>query len=124
MSDETKRKIRDLVRQDPHYPAQAYYFTLEALSYSLEELKKSGQEGHIDGVQLLFGMRDYGRRLFGYLGAAVLREWRVSETSDFGEIVFRLVEAELLSKQESDTREDFDSVFDLKGAFEETFLYS
>ncbi len=123
MSTETHEKIRELVRDDPRYRAEAYLFTLEALNFTLEEMKKAGHEGHIDGKQLLHGMRNYGCRLFGYLGCAVFNEWGITETSDFGEIVFRLVDAQLLSKQDTDSKADFDGVYDLSTAFEAEYLY-
>ena len=123
MSTETHEKIRELVRDDPRYRAEAYLFTLEALNFTLEEMKKAGHEGHIDGKQLLHGMRNYGCRLFGYIGRAVFNEWGITETSDFGEIVFRLVDAQLLSKQDTDSKADFDGVYDLSTAFEDEYLY-
>lgn len=123
MSTDTHEKIRDLVRDDPRYRAEAYLFTLEALNFTLEEMKKAGHEGHIDGKQLLHGMRDYGCRLFGYLGRAVFNEWGITKTADFGEIVFRLVDAQLLSKQDTDSKADFDGVYDLSAVFEAEYLH-
>lgn len=120
---ETQEKIRALARVDRRYRPEAYTFTLEALNYTLEEMRKTGHEGHIDGKQLLHGLRDYGRRLFGYLGAVVFKEWGIDSTGDFGEIVFRLADADLLSKQETDQKEDFANVFDISGAFEAEFLH-
>jgi uncharacterized repeat protein (TIGR04138 family) len=49
--------------------------------------------------------------------ADVLREWGVTTTQDFGEIVFHLVEAELLSKTEEDRLEDFRDVYAFEDAF-------
>jgi len=123
MSEEHHERIRDLVRDDPRFKAEAYVFTLDSLNYTLGELKKQGHEGHIDGRQLLFGMRDYGRHLFGYLGAAVFREWGITRTADFGEVVFRLVEAQLLSKRDTDSKEDFTGVFDVCSAFESEYIH-
>ena len=40
---------------------------------------------------------------------------------DFGEIVFNLVEAELMSKTDDDTRADFHSIYDLDEAFSSSF---
>ena len=122
-ASETQEKIRALARRDGTYRPEAYTFTLEALNYTLEEMRKTGHEGHIDGKQLLHGMRDYGRRMFGYLGAVVFNEWGIVSTADFGEIVFRLVDADLLSKQDSDQKEDFANVFDIEGAFEAEFIH-
>ncbi|MAG33146.1 MAG: hypothetical protein CL908_19885 [Deltaproteobacteria bacterium] len=123
LSTENDERIRELVRTDPRYKAEAYVFTLEALNYTLEELKKTGHEGHIDGPQLLHGICDYACRLFGYLGAAVFQEWGVASTGDFGEVVFRLVDAQLLSKRDSDSKSDFEDVFDLQRAFESEFIH-
>lgn len=119
----THRKVMDLVSVDPRYRPEAYFFTLEALRFTTEALRESGHQGHIDGRQLSHGIRDYARRLFGYLGAAVFKEWGVLSTRDFGDIVFRLADAELLCKQESDAPDDFSEVYDLKAAFETEFLH-
>jgi uncharacterized repeat protein (TIGR04138 family) len=39
--------------------------------------------------------------------------WGIDHTADFGEIVFNLVEANLMSKTSEDTRDDFRDVYDL-----------
>jgi uncharacterized repeat protein (TIGR04138 family) len=39
--------------------------------------------------------------------------WGIDHTADFGEIVFNLVEANLMSKTAEDTREHFRDVYDL-----------
>ena len=47
-----------------------------------------------------------------------------TSTEDFGDIVFNLVEAGLLSRSEHDTREDFRGVYDFNDAFERDFRRS
>ena len=47
----------------------------------------------------------------------VFNEWGINATEDFGEIVFNLVENNLLAKTENDSREDFANGFDFNEAF-------
>ena len=47
--------------------------------------------------------------------------WGINRTADFGEIVFNLVEAGLMSKTDQDTREDFRDIYDLEKAFVQDF---
>lgn len=77
-----------------------------------------GADRHVSGQELLAGMRDHARKAFGPLAADVWRAWGVKETLDWGRIVFLLVDAELLNRQDSDQVEDFREGFD----FEEEFV--
>lgn len=105
------------------YRREAYIFTMEALNYTVEKLNHQGEFGHIDGKQLCEGIREYACSAFGYLTKTVFANWGVTKTEDFGEIVFALVEAELLSKQESDTPEDFIEAFRFDEVFEQKMIY-
>jgi uncharacterized repeat protein (TIGR04138 family) len=51
----------------------------------------------------------------------VLEHWGVRSTSDFGDVVFTLVELDLLMSQASDTRDEFVDVFDFDQAFERDY---
>ncbi len=62
-------------------------------------------------------MRAHALELFGPLAAHVWRSWGVNETLDWGRIVFLLVDAGLLNRQESDSVDDFKDGFDLEEAF-------
>ena len=115
--------IESVARDRGSYSPQAYFFVLEALNFTLEKLKKAGHAGHITGSQLLSGIRDFGVKSFGFLGCAVFESWGLKRTVDFGDIVFDLVSVQLLSKQETDTKADFEDGFDFASAFEKRFLY-
>ena len=52
------------------------------------------------------------------MARTVLNQWGVRRTGDFGEIVFNLVEEQIMSKQDSDTREDFADVYDFEDVFD------
>ena len=118
-----EERIRGVIARDPRYAPEAYRFTLEALSYTQEQFRKQGHHGHVDGRELLWGIRSYASGLFGFLARAVFAEWGVRTTGDFGEIVFNLIEARLLSKQETDKKTDFQDVYDFEEAFESTFVH-
>ena len=62
-------------------------------------------------------MRHYASECFGPLAAQVWRSWGVRQTIDWGHIVFLLIDAGLLNRQETDTIEDFRDGFDLDDAF-------
>jgi uncharacterized repeat protein (TIGR04138 family) len=76
-----------------------------------------GTDRHVTGGEVLDGMRHYAQQIFGPLAAQVWRSWGVKDTIDWGHVVFLLVEAGLLNRQESDTVEDFRDGFDFDQAF-------
>ena len=121
MSAEKTESILQIVRRDGRYGPQAYYFIFDALDYTIQRMRKVR---HVTGKELLDCIREYATEHFGFLARTVLAEWGVVSTNDFGEIVFNLVEAGLLSRTEKDTRTDFQDVFDFEEAFVEEFRRS
>jgi uncharacterized repeat protein (TIGR04138 family) len=115
-------KLEELVRRDPRYAYEAYEFVFAALSHTLQLLGRkapepgASEEPHVTGPQLLEGARDLALREFGLMARTVFKLWGINRTDDFGEIVFNLVEAELMSKTDEDDRLDFRGVFDLDEA--------
>ena len=121
MSAEKTETVLQIVRKDGRYGPQAYYFIFDALDFTLLKMSK---QRHVTGKELLEGIRLFAAEHFGFLAKTVLNEWGVYGTADFGEIVFNLVEAELLSRTEKDTRADFANVYDFATAFEAEFRRS
>ena len=119
--DEVLEKIR---ANDSRYHREAYLFVREGLDYAQKQLSKTnkGQMRHITGQELAEGLREFGLAQFGPMTLMVLSEWGVRQCEDFGEIVFNMVEHGLLSKTESDRREDFKSCYDFNEAFRKPFL--
>ncbi len=111
MSDDP---IADIIRKDPRYPRAAYEFVREALQHTVEELPK---QRHVTAHELLKGLREYARSEFGPLARDVFDSWNVRETSDFGRIVFHLVEAGEMGKTDEDDVKDFDAVYRFEDAF-------
>jgi uncharacterized repeat protein (TIGR04138 family) len=77
---------------------------------------EAGANHHVSGAELLEGIRDLALREFGLMSRTVFHLWGIERTDDFGEIVFNLVEAKLMSKTDKDSRGDFQGLFDLDQA--------
>jgi uncharacterized repeat protein (TIGR04138 family) len=84
---------------------------------SADSIGSAGGKRHITGQQLCLGLRDYALLQYGRLARTVLSSWGVRRTEDFGRIVFAMVEAGWMRKQDDDTIEDFENVFDFDEAF-------
>jgi uncharacterized repeat protein (TIGR04138 family) len=116
--------IAEVVRRDPRYAYEAYEFVFAALHHTqkllgrvpAEETGDPGPHHHVNGRELLNGIRDLARREFGLMARTVFHVWGIDSTADFGEIVFNLVEANLMSKTAEDNRDDFRDVYDLDQA--------
>jgi uncharacterized repeat protein (TIGR04138 family) len=109
--------LRKLALKDGRYAPEAFQFLYESLDHAVRLAGREQAEGgerHVSGRELLAGLRAHALELFGPLAAPVWRAWGVRETLDWGRIVFLLVDAGLLNRQESDTIEDFRDVFDLE----------
>jgi uncharacterized repeat protein (TIGR04138 family) len=112
MDEELFERLRAL---KPRYPESAYIFVLAALNHVLERLV---EPRHISGRELAEGVRDLALERFGPMARTVLEHWGIEETRDVGEIVFALVECNVLIKQDEDTPSDFEDVFDFDAAFQ------
>ena len=113
-------KFRLLLEADRRYDAEAYNFLYEALDYTLKNVvsPRGRQSQHVTGQELLEGIRRYSIEQFGCLARAVLENWGVHATADFGEMVFNLVSQDLMGKQESDSKDDFRDVYDFREVFD------
>ncbi|MCB9891178.1 MAG: hypothetical protein H6833_05995 [Planctomycetes bacterium] len=117
-------KIRELVRRDPRYTRQAYLFLFEALNHTVDRLGRSGKsddERHVSGRELLEGVRACAVDQFGALARTVLAQWGVRRTEDVGDLVFNLVDAELLFRRENDTQDEFENGYDFRDAFDRAY---
>lgn len=123
--------IVEIVRRDGRYAYEAYEFMFEALSHTQGmcgrtpvEGEKPGQDHHVSGPEILKGVVSLAREEFGFLARMVFHQWGLQKTDDVGEVVFNLIEADLLSKTEMDRRADFQDLFDLDRALVDGFSIS
>ena len=127
--------LAEVVRHDPRYAYEAYEFVFYALHHTqkmlgrepapLPEGRDAAPSGephhHVSGPELLDGIRDLALREFGRMARTVFRMWGIERTDDFGEIVFNLIEAGMMSKTSEDDRHDFRGVYDFDRALVEGF---
>lgn len=121
-------RLEDLVNRDPRYAYEAYEFVFAALAHTQKRLGRvpprdgpAESEYHVSGRELLEGVRDLALREFGLMARTVFRIWGINRTDDVGELVFNLVEANLMSKTNQDQRLDFHDVYDLDRALVEDY---
>jgi uncharacterized repeat protein (TIGR04138 family) len=118
--------LAEIVRRDPRYAYEAYEFVFEALGHTQKRLGRLprteqaagavGPQHHVSGRELVDGIRDLALREFGLMARTVFKLWGIQRTADFGEIVFNLVESNLMSKTDNDDRRDFQDIFDFDEA--------
>ena|SRR6185312_9891460 len=128
MQDPDFNEIVSLIcKEDARFDRKAYDFVRLGLDHTVKEFKKkdvakAARSRHVTGQELLEGLRIYALDQYGPLTKTVLNAWGVKRCSDFGDIVFNLIEYNVFSKTESDRREDFTGVYTFDEAFVKPFL--
>jgi uncharacterized repeat protein (TIGR04138 family) len=117
-ADEILDRLRE---RNPRFHGKAYLFVLSSLHHVMESLERPR---HISGPELAEGARGLAIREFGPMARTVLEHWGIHSTGDLGEIVFALVEAGVLIKEEEDRPDDFQDLFDFEEAFETDYPWS
>jgi uncharacterized repeat protein (TIGR04138 family) len=115
MNNEFETIIEDIYERDVRYREDAYIFVMEALAYTQKKYKCTK---HVKGEEMLKGMRELLLNKFGPMTLTVLKHWGITNTEDFGNIVFNLVENRVLSKTEDDTIEEFKDGYDFGEVFD------
>jgi len=115
------------VARETRYPLAAFLFVQRGLDFTVrrthgdppeEELDPGERESrHVTGRDLCVGLRDFAIQQYGLLARTVLRRWRIEQCEDFGRIVFAMVDAGLMHKNDEDSLDDFADVFDFATAF-------
>lgn len=107
--------VRKVAAEVGRYDLQAYLFVFQGLDHTI---RRVGKRRHVTGQELLEGIKDLAIANFGAMGKTVFNQWGVKDSTDFGRIVFALVEAGLMSKTETDDLSDFAKGFDFDTTFE------
>ena len=114
MPSNLEDRLKCVAARDGRYHINASRFVYEALDYTVKQLEK---KRHISGRELLEGIKNLAIEQFGALAIMVFDVWGLHKTDDFGNIVFNLVEAEMMSRSEDDTRDDFHDVYKFRDVF-------
>jgi uncharacterized repeat protein (TIGR04138 family) len=114
--------VMDRIRlRESRYDEQAYLFVLSALEYSQSRLES---RRHITAAELAASCRELALERFGLMSRVVLERWGIRGTSDFGEIVFTLVDLGFLVAQPTDTRDEFADLYDFESAFDRDYPWN
>lgn len=114
-------RLLDVRRREPRYRLDAYRFLLfEGIEYTMHEHlgMKPGEYGHVNGREIAEGLKNLALREFGCLARDVWSWWGIRTTRDWGEVVWRLIDAGLLNKQKGDRIEDFENIYDVDEALD------
>lgn len=122
-----KVSSRPAVSRSQFHP-EAYRFVFESLQFTQESLRRplprspNDENAHISGQELCEGIRQLAVKRFGLLARTVFTHWGVRSTSDFGRIVFELIERGEMKKTDSDTLADFSEVYDFDEALDQAYV--
>ena len=111
--------IMDRIRlRERRFDERAYLFVLAALEYHQARLT---ERRHISGRELAEACRDLAIERYGVLARIVLEHWGIRSSADIGDVVFTLVDLELLMSQSTDSREEFADVYDFDRVFDSEY---
>ena len=103
----------DIIAKDRRYDARAYALLMDVVRYLTGEGGK-----HCTGEDILDEFKERALDQYGPLTYTVLSEWGLSRTEDIGEMMFNLVDARRIGKDDKDSADSFAGGYD----FRETFL--
>ncbi len=123
LPDSYYQTIYKIIDGDSRYPLEAYLFVQEAVSYSLESFHadREKRDFHLNGHELLDGIRLCVLDRFGAMAHYVFREWGITRTEDFGNIVFNMIDHNLLHARPEDSIKDFANGYDFEKEFRAPF---
>ena len=110
MDQKFNQAVLQIIQQDERYHADAYSFVNAAVSYTVKKLsrdQKPNGNRHVSAEELVSGAMDYAVSEYGFLAAAVFRNWKILSGEDFGNIVYNMINAKLLSAGKNDSQSDF-----------------
>jgi len=114
--------IMDQIRlRERRFHEHAYLFVLAALEFCQSRLT---ERRHIGGRELAVSCRDLALERYGLLARHVLDHWGIRSTADLGDVVFTLVELNLLISQPTDSRADFIGVYNFDETFEHNYPWN
>ncbi len=130
-----RRELAGVLARDSRYSIEAYEFIFAALDHAKilrRKRRKRAQSRarrsrssevlrHVTGRELCEAARDLALELYGLLAITVLEQWGIRSTSDIGNVVYNLIASGDLEKTPSDSREDFDNVFDFETGLRQNF---
>jgi uncharacterized repeat protein (TIGR04138 family) len=120
--DSPEHTFEEVIRTDGRYPREAFAFMQDVLARAVKKVHGETElppgKRHVTGRQLCLAMRELAVDNWGLLARLVLERWNIRATIDLGNMVYLLIENDLMAKTEEDSIEDFRDVYDFADAFE------
>jgi uncharacterized repeat protein (TIGR04138 family) len=116
LSDPNFPEWQQLRPKAGRYPPAAFAFVRDGLAHTVKLVHgddpADADHLHVSGQQLCLGLRDFAIKQYGLLAKTLLSRWNIKSTEDFGHIVYAMVDAGLMRKNDDDSLDDFRGVFD------------
>lgn len=122
MDDKFMEMLFSIKEKNGKYPEKAYLFAFKILKDLAKNNKNQQKSENIKAANLLITFRNYALNEFGPMTASVLQEWNICSCRDLGNVIFDLVNAGVLEKDETDRIEDFEEIYDFNEAFIHPYL--
>ena len=103
-----QQKIAQIIEKDATYPEEAYEFVTNVIHFATKNNeKKEDASRHIGAKKIIKASVDYALNEYGFFAQEVLLNFNIIKAIDIGNIVFNLIEVELLRQSDDDSLEDF-----------------
>ncbi|MHC4562417.1 MAG: Minf_1886 family protein [Planctomycetota bacterium] len=116
----TPADIEQIIRDDGRYPPEAFEFLNIGLKRAAQRRHgedKPNVSRHVSGEEICLALRDMAVKQWGMLAPTVLKSWNITQTFDFGEMVYLMIKHGVWQKTPEDTVEHFRDVYNFKTAF-------
>lgn len=100
--------VEAITQKHPEYTPEAYFFMRDAMDYATEQINKETEHPNLSAEELYLSACAYALDEYGPLARKVLETWGISSSTDFGSVVYNLIEASVFGKQKDDSPSDFD----------------
>ncbi len=126
--------LAGVLARDSRFTIQAYAFVFESLEHTkqlrklararprLRKPREPRPSAHVTGRELCLGLQDLALKQYGLMAMIVLEQFGIRSTSDVGEIVYNLIASGDFEKTPTDSRTDFDDVFEFDDAFRRNYV--
>lgn len=115
--------VKKIFLKDGRYAPDAYEFVNDAVIFTVKLFEQDkGKSRHVSGMELLVGVKEYAIKKFGPMAYEIFEEWGIRDGMSVGNIVFNMLEYNLLSKTEKDSIEDFKIDFNFEEELKKPFM--
>lgn len=78
---------------------------------------KNNTARHVSGQEVAVAFKELAIKQFGGLARVVLLQWGLNSTIDIGNLIYKLIDAKVYSKEPDDSLDDFIDVYDFDEVF-------